>query len=245
MASSATDFSQPVYLDEPAHGSDLGNSEVPVDLNDPALLEAEVAFDDGKDPYEMPPPVVDGFYRVKCKQLSKEVDGQAKFFTIKSGKKGAYAFTALELTIQQPGGVFDGRKVTDNFVSTMQAQNGGVPVVHILSRCLGVKIPPSVKIAQLMELFQKALAGEPDMVVELAWEGNLDQADQDRFKAANVKVPRVLGMHRFPDKLDAAGKVSGKSPDIKVTVGTEQVNMRARPRVMGYYDKNHPLSTKK
>lgn len=243
MASSATDFSAPVYLDEPAADSQeaLGNAEPDVDLNDPALLEAEVSFDEGKDPYEIPPPVSDGFYRVKAKQIIK---GE-KSYTLKSGKKGPYAYAALELVIQQPGGMYDGNKVSDYFVSTMQARNGGVPIIHILNRCLGVKIPAGVKIAALMDLFEKALAGEPDMVVELAWEGNLDQADQDRFKAANVKVPRVLGMHRFPDKLDAAGKVSGKSPDIKVTVGTESVAMRARPRVMGYFPKEHNTSTKK
>lgn len=243
MASSATDFSAPVYLDEPAADSQeaLGNAEPAVDLNDPALLEAEVSFDEGKDPYEIPPPVSDGFYRVKAKQIIK---GE-KSYTLKSGKKGPYAYAALELVIQQPGGMYDGNKVSDYFVSTMQARNGGVPIIHILNRCLGVKIPAGVKIAALMELFQKALAGEPDMVVELAWEANLSEDDQKRFEAANVKQPFVRGMHNFPDKLDEKGKVVGKNPDITKDTSLGKVSLRARPRVMGYFLKDHPVTVVK
>lgn len=223
-------------------GSSSGNSSAAslsdvsvIDLNDPNLLSAELDINSDIDPYAAPPPVPDARYRVKLKQIDvKGPDGQPARYTVKLGKDGKppYAYTALEMTIQDPAGKYDGLKVYDRFVSTMVARNGGIPLVHIL-KCLSVTVAAKSTAKQILDAFFKAVAGEPELEVETVWEGGLDEADRERFDQARVKQPRVLGQHRFPQK-----QVNGKLesvPDLKVATALGEVNVHAQVRVNGYY----------
>lgn len=255
MASApVADFGNPVYLDEPAadtaaftstpaasfstvQSTDTGSSSLAdvavIDLNDPNLLAGELDTNANIDAYAAPPPMPDGKYRVKVKQIDvKGPDGNMTRFNVKQGKEGksAYAYTALELTVQDPGGQFDGRKIFDRFVSTMTQRNGGIPMVRILT-CLGVQLPAKTSAAQLLEAFFKATAGEPELEVETVWEGGLDEADRERFKAAGKKEPRVMGMHRFPQG------PAGHLADVSIDSELGKVNLHAQTRVQGY----HPL----
>lgn len=231
----AVDFSQPQMLDESANlaGESVGGE---FDLNDPNLLAGEIETNSGADPYATPPPINDGFYKIKLKQIEvNRPDGSKALWTAKKGKDGKpFAWCALEGTVDAPGTQYDGQKVWDRFVSTMTQRNGGVPMAWVL-KCLGVTLPANTSIQTLVDLFQKALASEPMIDIETSWEGGLDEASRQLFKDNSVKEPRVIGQTRFP-------QVDGKHvPDMVYkhpTMG--EVNLHAQARIVGYF----PAGTK-
>jgi hypothetical protein len=238
------DFTTPIYMDEPSHALDhadplgqpasTGISD-PTDLN---LLEFQVETNTDVNAYAAPPPIPDGRYRAKLKQIDVKLDngGTARYKiaqkpTVNGGSP--YVYTAIEATIIDPAGRYDGLKVWDRFVSTLPARNGGIPMVRVLTS-LGHKLPASASPRHILEALLKVLGGEPELEIETVWEGNLDQADQERFKQAGVKPPRVLGMHRFPDNPEVKG---AKLPDMDVDTSLGKVHLHAQVRINNY----HPL----
>lgn len=207
---------------------------VAIDLDDPELLAFEFETNSGVDAYELPPPVDDGKYRVKLKQIDvKDAKSNVVRWAVKK-KEGTndgkpYAYTAIEAQILQPGGKFDGLKVRDNFISTMKnKRNGGVPVVTILD-ALNVKVPSKANAKELMELFIKTLAGEPELVIETAWEGQVSQEESDVYKAKGLYAPTVRGQHRFPE-------VSGvRQVETEVQGSLGKHNVRAQSRIIRYF----------
>lgn len=207
---------------------------VAIDLDDPELLAFEFETNSGVDAYEMPPPVDDGKYRVKLKQIDvKDAKSNVVRWAVKK-KEGTndgkpYAYTAIEAQILQPGGKFDGLKVRDNFISTMKnKRNGGVPVVTILD-ALNVKVPSKANAKELMELFIKTLAGEPELVIETAWEGQVSQEESDLYKAKGLYAPTVRGQHRFPE----VSGVRQVETEVQGTLGKH--NVRAQSRIIRYF----------
>lgn len=236
-----TDFSTPIYMDEPAAGASTPGdaalaSSVVVDLNDPALLDQEFDTNADVNAYDAPPPIPDGRYKAKLKQIDvKGPNGGLRQFNVKTSKQGSpYAYTALEMTLIDPSGKYEGLKVYDRFVSTMQARNGGIPMARVLA-CLGVKLPAKTTAKQLLDAFIKATASEPMLEIETTWEGSLDEADRERFEQAGVKQPRVFGMNRFPANPDGKG---GHLPEMDVDTALGKVHLRAQVRVQNY----QPLS---
>jgi len=250
MSTTATlpDFSTPIYMEEPAatsagsSASTSNNANAAFDsasasVSDLNALEFQLETNVDVDAYAAPPPIPDGRYRVKLKQIDvKLADGSTgRYKIVQAPDKNhgqPYAFTAIEATILDPSGKFDGLKVWDRFVSTMVARNGGIPMVRILT-CLGHKLPAQTSPKAILEMLLKVLASEPELEIETVWEGGLDEADRDRFKQANEKEPRVLGMNKFPDNPAVPGT---KLPEI---LGYEtklgKVNLRAQTRINGYY----------
>lgn len=238
MSTSVTDFSTPIYDETTSSAADPSLADVnasEVDLNDPALLSGEIDTNPDVDAYAAPPPIPDGIYRVKIKQIDvKNAKGEPARYAVKRAKNGSvYAYTALEATIQDPGGKFDGLHVYDRFLSTMTQRNGGVPLVRVLT-VLGHKVPAKTSAQALLDMFFKAVAGEPELEIETVWEGNLDQDQRDRFETANVKQPRVLGQHRFPQAADGS-----HVPDITVDTTLGKVNLHAQTRINGYFPIGH------
>jgi hypothetical protein len=243
-STAAADFAQPIYLEEAnsANAAAAGSSsasaasledQIVIDLNDPNLLMQELDTNPDVDPYAAPPPLPDGRWRVKVKQqdVKNPSDGQPARYAVKLDKQTQqpYAYTALEATVLDPTGKNDGMKLHDYFVSTRPARNGGIPIVRLLT-CLKVQLPPKVNAKVLMDELLKALASEPELEVDTVWEGGMDQADQERFEAAGERQPRVLGQHRFPQN----GK-GEPQPEMTVETKLGKVNLRARPRINGYF----------
>jgi hypothetical protein len=208
-----------------------------IDLDDPELLAFEFDTNSGVDAYELPAPVDDGKYRVKLKQIDvKDAKGNVVRWAVKK-KEGVnegrpYAYTAIEAQILQPGGKFDGLKLRDNFVSTMKAKrSGGVPVVTILDS-LKVKVPVKANAKDLMELLLKTLAGEPELVIETAWEGQVAQDINDMFRTKGLYAPSLRGQYNFP-MVDGKRQVES---EVKSSLGVFPV--RAQSRIIRYF----PLS---
>lgn len=245
MSTTAADFAQPIYMDEPAGGAaaaggggqaaggaDLSNVPV-LNLDDPNLLMAEVETNQDANPYAISPPLPDGRWLVKIKQRDvKDQQGQPARYKVDQTKDGrVYAFTALDATVIDQSGKWDGISLQDYFVSTLpNARKGNaIPLSWILG-CLKVQLPAKINAKTLLDEFFKATAGEPMLEIDTVWEGGLSQDDQERFEQAGERQPRVLGQHRFPQ----TGK--GESiPDMDVDTKLGKVHLHARPRVNGYY----------
>lgn len=238
--------SAPIYMEETptsgtnqATGSGLGSgsdlsSITAVDLDDPNLLLGEFDANVDLNAYDSPPPPPDGFWQAKIKQIDlKGPNGEARKYKASKNKDGVpYAWVALEATLIDPSGKFDNIRVFDRFVSTLpNKRTGAVPIIRILSS-LGVKLPARVNAQQLVDAFGKALASEPIIEIETAWEGNLDQTDQKQFEEAGEKYYGPRGMERFP--MGANGQRSTKM-EVDTKLGKKW--LQAQARIINYHAK--------
>ena len=231
----ADDFAQPIYMDEQAggaEGADLANIPV-LNLDDPNLLMQEMECPADKDPYAAPPPLPDGRWLVRIKQRDvKGADGQPARYKVARDKEGQpYAFTALDATVSDPSGKYDGVQLADYFVSTRadSRKGGAIPLAWILTQ-LKVQLPARVTARTLLDEFFKATAAEPQLEIDTVWEGSPDQDTQERFDSAGERLPRVLGQHRFPQ--DSKGR---SIPDMDADTKLGKVHLHARPRINGYF----------
>jgi len=237
--STADDFAQPIYMDQQVDGAGGGGSaasglDAPVlNLDDPNLLMQEMDTHADVDPYAAPPPLPDGRWLVKIKQRDvKGQDGQPARYKVATDKGGqVYAFTALDATVVDASGKWDGISLTDYFVSTRadSRKGGAIPLAWILAQ-LKVQLPARITARTLLDEFFKATAAEPMLEVETVWEGSPDQDTQERFDTAGERLPRVLGQHRFPP--DSKGN---SIPDMDVDTKLGKVHLHARPRINGYF----------
>lgn len=240
-ATASADFAQPIYLEDEnagganaaGNGPSLDNAAPVLNLDDPNLLMAELDSNQDQNPYLQPPPLPDGRWLVKIKQRDvKDAQGQPARYKVGQTKDGqVYAFTALDATVVDASGKYDGINLTDYFVSTRPDPRKGnaIPLSWILG-CLKVQLPAKINVRALLDEFFKATASEPMLEIDTVWEGSLDQADQERFEQAGERQPRVLGQHRFPQS--AKGE---PIPDMDVDTKLGKVHLRARPRINGYY----------
>jgi hypothetical protein len=234
------DFAQPIYLEDqggPGNGTADGSpslENVPVlNLDDLNLLLADMDANQGENPYAIPPPLPDGRWLVKIKQRDvKDQQGQPARYKVDQTKDGrVYAFTALDATVIDASGKYDGIVLSDYFVSTLpNARKGNaIPLSWILG-CLKVQLPAKINAKVLLDEFFKATGAEPQLEIDTVWEGSPDQTDQERFEQAGERLPRVLGQHRFPQN------AKGESiPDLDVDTKLGKIHLHARPRINGYY----------
>lgn len=202
-----------------------------IDLNDPIFMSEDLDSNADVNAYDQPPPVNDGKWRAKLKQIDvKLANGEQARYKAGVTKKGTpYLMTALQASIQDPSGKFDNVSVFDRFVSTMPARNGGIPVVRLLT-CLGVKLPAKVGHKSLMDLLLKSLGGEPDLEIETAWEAQYEMADQEEIEAKGVRAPSFRGQRRWPE--DGKG---GHVAEMDVEVAGRKYHVRAQARIVGYF----------
>jgi hypothetical protein len=235
---SSTAFGAPTY-EEPQQGTDQPatdnadglNSPVGIDPNDPALTSESLDYNPEGDAYASPPPLPDGQWRAKLKQIDvKDNAGQPTRFKAGKTKQGAlYLMTALEATIIDPNGKFDGLHVWDRFVSTMLRNDKTIPAATICYM-LGKPAPARANHKELMDHLLKVLAGEPEVGIETAWEWSCQKCGEEA-KAKGEKYPKsILGMQKFPR--DA--KTGLYSPDLKCEVNPAHGFSSAQPRIRRY-----------
>lgn len=241
----ADDFGAAIYHEPEVDDTPQDSPDSGIDLNDPSLLMQEIDGDPNVDAYATPPPPPDGWYRMKLKHIDvKRKDGtkhpykvvddidyktQKPVMNEKTGKQQTSIHMAVEARIQDPGGTYDNIPVFDYGINTkVNKRTKGVTMFSLLN-ALKVKIPQPYNGKTVIELMTKALASEPDVDVEVVWEGSPDQGDGDRIKAAGEQAPRVRGMHNFPE-------VDGKRmSDVKKTVPKiGEIILHAQARVAGY-----------
>lgn len=180
--------------------SNINDAPVEFDLNDPRL-EAEEEFEsyninpDG-DAYSKPPPVPDGNYDVTVAvQHSKFLQR-----TIKTGaNKGKPFLTAtLELTVVDPDGEHDGRKIFADINTLIQQSSQSSTVAGVL-KALEVEFESRTTDGKLCLLLGEAVQSEPTVRVKTRWKASAKDEDG---KYQTVKS----GMRSFPALNDEGTK---------------------------------------
>jgi len=218
-------------------------SEVPQDLidpNDPRLTSEELNVNVGADAYAQPAPPPDARYRAKLKHLRPKDDKQqdVDYLAKKWGAKMPQLVfvTGLEASIIDPSGKYDGLKAFDFNVSTFLGRDNATKVGTILARLKRPDGKPYVDANSRgnakfwMDLFVKALAGEPEIGIETAWEWSCPDCGK-AAKASGGDYPRALtGMHHFPAEPDQTKRKAGQlySPEVKCGVNANHGYSRCR-----------------
>jgi hypothetical protein len=231
---SSTAFGQPTY-DEPQHDTAAEgqlDALVGIDPNDPQLASEPLDYNPEGDAYAAPPPLPDGQWRAKLKQL--DVKGpNTELVRYKAGKTkdGAlYLMTAIEASVIDPAGKHDGLHVYDRFVSTMIRRDKSIPAATICYM-LGKPALARANHRELMDHLIKVLAGEPEIAIETVWEWSCQKCGEEA-KAKGERYPKsVMGMQKFPR--DA--KSGLYSPDLKCEVNPAHGFSTAQPRIRRYF----------
>ena len=242
MASS--EFGKVTYDDPQVADAAGGNGgtgvDAPADVldeNDPRLTSETLEVNLEGDAYAQPAPPPDKRWRAKLTLLQvKDAQNQLHDFVPKMTKDGkAYMATGITATISDPSGKYDGVKVFDQWVGTFHNRDGSTKVSTILSKLKRPSGEPWVTkdSARLthrdwMKLFVEALAGEPEVGIETAWEYSCMTCGEEAEKKGERRPRSVVGMHRFPPSPKKRGEFD---PEMKCAVNPAHGYGRARPRI--------------
>jgi len=207
------------------------------DINDPRLISEPLEVNLEADSYAMPEPLPDGRWRAKLKVMKplengKEVD--LGFIVKKHERSGQlYLSTGLEATTVSTSEKLNGLKAFDSWVSTFIGKDGGSKISTILTR---LKRPDGKLWAEpgsrythraWMDLFIKAMAGEPELGIESQWEWSCQACGEAAAKAGERYPRSVNGMHKFP----VNPKTKHYDPEMKCQVNPAHGYSRARVRI--------------
>jgi len=234
-------FGEPTYAEvahstteQPVNGIDQQAATL-VDPNDPRLTSEVLTINPDADAYAVLPPLPDGKWRAKAKQVDiKDDKGQQQRYAVLSRAKmagGAPFFaTNVEFSIIDHSGEFDGVKLTEYWVKTLVDARKGTSQAATLTGKLGGKVPASGNQKVYIDALLATLAAEPELVVETAWSAEC-QACQESAKKRGDKSPRpfLQGMHRFP-----ATRTPGTHEAV-VACTTCKSQVRAQPRIVGFF----------
>jgi hypothetical protein len=198
-----------------------------VDLNDPRLTSEQLNENAEGDAYAVPPPIPDGKWRAKLKQVDiKDAEGQLRRFAAfcypKMNDGKPFLATNMECQILESSGKWDGIKITEYWVKTAIDRSGNSQVGTLLTKLKQPLTPASP--GQRMEQFLKVLAAEPELVVETAWEASC-MTCQEAAKKRGERAPKpfLVGMHRFPQL-----RTGGHDPVMFCPACKSQVHAQAR-----------------
>lgn len=225
-----------INADTPAEAAVAPGEQAPaIDPNDPRLTSEVITDNPEADAYAVPPPLPDGKWRAKAKQVDiKDDKGTAQRYAVFSRAKmanGAPFFaTNVEFSVIDHSGKFDGVKLTEYWVKTLIDERKGTSQAATLTRKLGGKNPATGSQKSFMDALLHVLASEPELVIETAWSAECQQC-QEAAKKKGDRAPRpfLQGMHRFP-----ATKVPGEREPI-VPCPTCRSMVRAQPRIAGFF----------
>lgn len=271
-------FGSPVYVGESETQKSNASSAVPgepivsdaeqniIDENDPRLVSEDVEMNLDGDAYAQPAPPPDRKWRAKLK-LEGFTDEKGntrdyKATQTKSDTPTPYFETKISVTLLDPTGKYDGLKLFTEYggtVGTLQQRDGSSKVSTIIARLKQPNGEPWVKKGsarmkqkEWIDLFVKAVAGEPEIGVETEWQSNC-QACSDEAKAKRLKgdktarYPATLhGMHRFPVEKNQDKRRAGQTndPEVACQVNPGHGFSRARAVVVGFLALNELPTSK-
>lgn len=226
-----------INYEEPTHDAAAGEVDAHVEdlsLDDPRLTSEPLDVNPEGDAYARQPLPPDAKYRAKLKIMQVEDAKKVKHDWLPKmhASQGAYAFTAIDATIQDPSGRYDGIHVYDRWVSTFLQRDKSHKVGTILRMLKNpangqpwIAAGERLTHKQWLERFVKALAGEPEIGIETEWEWSCQRCGEEAKKKGE-KYPRsVMGMRRFPQ---LAGTAGAHDPEMKCTVNPAHGFSRAR-----------------
>jgi hypothetical protein len=220
-----------------------------IDENDPRLVSESLDVNLEADAYAQPAPPIDGKYRAKLKLEGVKQEGTTdrKDYAASQTKKAPvipYYTTNISCSLIDPSGKYDGITLYPAFgggVNTNRRRDGSTQVTTILCRLKKADGTPwattGMKMSQLewIKLFVKALATEPEIGVETAWEASCQKCGEE-LKKKGEYATRTTGMHHFPPEQDAGKRKLGQlfSPEIKCAADASHGYARARAIVVKF-----------
>jgi hypothetical protein len=195
-------FGDPQYQDPAAHEADATPS-APVDINDPQLTSEVMTEDVTQDAYAIPPPPPDGRWRAKLKLAEMKGAPEGKHYKAVKYEKmndGKSFFVAnVEASLIDVHGKQDGIKVTNYHVKSAVDKRKNVSEMSTITKAAGGTPVERGTHADKIVALEKALAGEPEVIVDTFWEAAC-QTCQEAAKKKGERVPRafLMGMNRFP-----------------------------------------------
>ena len=149
------------------------------------------------------PPVPEGDYYVNLSFLSDDPDKRWKLGIWGKDEQKVFYTTIVAEVYNSPEGMYDGRKVRDNLVSTMVGKSTGTCSLQGVLQCVGGKsvVPPSCRTrGQLVVLANEVIGTGATGLVNLDWiaEEQLSEEELDALKKAGKKPFRKMGMKNFP-----------------------------------------------
>jgi hypothetical protein len=242
----SSSFGDVTYADAPAEqaAATSGDPSTLVDPNDPRLTSEILTINPEADAYAVLPPLPDGKWRAKAKQVDiKDDKGQLQRYAVFSRAKmanGAPFFaTNIEYSIIDHSGEFDGVKLTDYWVKALVDARKGTSQAATMIGKLGGKVPASGSQKVYMDALLAVLASEPELILETAWSAECQQC-QEAAKKRGEKSPRpfLAGMHRFPTT-----KTPGVHDPI-VQCPTCKSQVRAQARIVAPYSLKETRATR-
>jgi hypothetical protein len=231
FAPSTTTFDPQAEATAPdVNGAAFNQPTGEVDLNDPRFASEDTSIDLEGDAYAAPPPVPDGEYRAKLKQLDVEYpkgSGQMKRFAPWAKGDKVALFTKLEATIQDPSGKNDGLKVFDSWFSTYLQRDNSTKVSTMLAAA-GIK-PAAKTHAAIMDAALQFLAKEPDLGIVTQWEASCEKCREEADKTGSKRPRSLQGMQKFP--MLANGTYD---PNPVCTADAKHGRMSAQARIAGF-----------
>lgn len=234
------EFGEPTYADltatdhPPAAAGDASTATL-IDPNDPRLTSEVLTINPDADAYAILPPLPDGKWRAKAKQVDiKDDRGQQQRYAVFSRAKmdngKPFLATNVEFDVIDHSGEFDGVKLTEYWVKTLVDARKGTSQAASLIAKLGGKAPIAATQADMMKALLATLASVPELVIETSWSAECQQC-QETAKKRGDKAPRpfLQGMHRFPTT-----RTPGVHDPIVLCV-TCKSQVRAQPRIVGMF----------
>jgi len=241
---SSTTFGEVQYDTPPAEAAAPPDAQSPaIDPNDPRLTSEVLTINPTADAYAVLPPLPDGKWRAKAKQVDiKDDKGQQQRYAVFSRAKmengKPFFATNVEFSVIDHSGAFDGVKLTEYWVKTLVDARKETSQAATLVGKLGGKVAPSATQKQMIDDLLKTLAAEPELIIETAWSAEC-QSCQETAKKKGDRAPRpfLAGMHRFP---------STKTPGVHDPIAgcpTCKSQVRAQPRIVGMWSLTEAKAT--
>jgi hypothetical protein len=243
-------FGQPVYDEEEPKRTNGESAAGPngsaspedaewVDPDDPRLTSEAITDDTTADAYKIPPPAPDGYWRVKLKMVPIK-DAKGAMVPYRTWKHpnvddNKPMFVAnVEASLIDLTGKHDGTRLTEQWVKSNIDKRKNTSQMTTITVKAGGKTAenPSTDRSRLDALI-KALAGEPECLIETIWEAQCIRCGEAAKKRDEKAPPPFLrGMHRFPQGKDVKG-----NPDANPTVycPTCKSPVRAQVRIQQFF----------
>lgn len=209
------------------------------DLNDPRLTSEALNINPNADAFASPPVLPDGKWRAKLRAQEVKGPNSTKVaYSAKRDKDGnLYLYTALESeVIDHQNELFDGIKLSDYFVDSRVGRNGASRVSTLIVK-LGQQLASPATHKAMIEQLLAALAGEPELGIETAWEADCQACGEIAERNGGRKPRSVRGMFNFPQvaaKDDNGRSVMRYTNQLKCPVNPAHGPMFGRPRIIAY-----------
>jgi len=175
-----------------------------LDLDDPSLSEPQTYDPEADTDAYIPPPELDPEgnaidYMLKL-SLGENKHGTRQTYFKKDKNGKPFGILMIDLTIVQPGGLFDNMKLRAIYPMTMIDRSGGSRLGNIC-RLLGSPMPPGLNPKEMGGFAEGLIAAEPILPARLQWKCYCGNCEKE--------IGKLLGESKWPEKVNSDGEKVG------------------------------------